>query len=397
MANAMNLRSRLALPVLPLVLLAACHGDPKAAFGDARASFAQEDYVAATKAATAELRDSPEDVALLRLLADSQLRSGDAEGAARSIERAERAGLEARQVARMRAELDLLEGEPKQALSLIGDDGSADARFVRAEALRQLGRKEEAMAIYEAGLAEGKDVRLATAYARSRLIEGDTATAARIYRQMREFAPQAYATRVLEGDLADAQGRTDAAITAFKGVVKDFPQRVEPMIVLAALLDQQGRGAEARDLFAKAEAIAPNDERMLPIKVRLLSGQGKWQEIREVLQGQESTLVPASSLGLSYGEALLRLGQADQARILFNRALLARPENPYIRMLLGEAQLATGDAQGAWHTLQPLTDIPDAPKELYALAGKAARAVGDPAAGSLEARGQAANEKASQS
>jgi len=212
---------------------------------------------------------------------------------------------------------------------------------------------------------------------------------------MREFAPTAFATRVLAGDLADAEGRTEAAIAAFSGLVRDFPDRVEPMIVLAALLDQKGRPEAAQALFDKAEAISPDDERMLPLRIRLLSGQGKWQEVREALQGRESALVPASALGLSYGEALLRLGQAEQARILFNRAVLMRPENPYTRMLLGEAQLATGDAEGAWDTLEPLTEMPDAPPELFAVAGKAARAVGNPAAARLEARGRSANEKAS--
>ncbi|WP_198045725.1 tetratricopeptide repeat protein [Novosphingobium aquimarinum] len=382
----MKLRTRLAILLLPLALLAGCQDDPQADFASARDSFAQGDYVAAANAATTGLRAAPDDVAMLRLLADSQLRSGDADGAARTIDRVERGGLEAPEVARLRAELALLEGEPQRALALVGKDGGADTRFVRAEALRQLGRQNEATAIFEAGLAEGKDVRLATAYARARLTQGDTEGAARIYQRMREFAPKAYATRVLEGDLADAQGQTNAAIRAFAGVMKDFPNRAEPMIVLAALLDEKGKVKQAQAVLDKAEAIAPNDERLFALRVQLLSEQGKWKEIREALQGRESTLEPASALGMSYGEALLRLGHPEQARVLLSRAVLMRPQNPYPRMLLGEAQLATGDAEGAWDTLRPVAERPDANPQLLDVASKAAKAVGDPAAAGLSAR-----------
>lgn len=382
----MKMSTRLALPLLPIVLLAGCQDDPAVDFAQAKESFAQEDYAAASNAATAALQGDPGNLEMLRLLADSQLRAGDLDGAGFTIDRLERAGLDKPQLARMQAELALLEDEPEEAWALVRTVADPKARYARAEALRLLDRKDEAAAIYEQGLTEGKDVRLATAYARMRLLEADTAAVRRIHSRMREFAPDAYATRVLAGDLADAEGRTDAAIAAFSGVTKQFPERPEPMIVLAALLDEQGKVKQAQAMLDKAEELAPNDQRLFALKIQLLSEQGKWQEIREALQGRESDLVPTSALGMSYGEALLRLGQAEQARVLFGRAVLMRPENPYPRMLLGEAQLETGDAQGAWETLRPIAELPDANPRLLDVASKAAKAVGDPAAAALSAR-----------
>lgn len=382
----MKLSTRLVMQLLPIALAAGCQNDPEVDFAQARESFAQEDYAAASSAASAALRREPGDREMLRLLAESQLRSNDADSAGLTIDRLERAGLEKPEVARMRAELALLEGDPKRALALVGNDPRPEARYARGEALRLLDRKDEAAAIFEQGLADGKDVRLATAYARMRLLEGDTAAVRRIHERMRAIAPKSYATRVLAGDLADAEGKTDAAIAAFSGVVKDFPERAEPMIVLAALLDEKGDVERAQAMLDKAEALTPNDERLFALKVQLLSEKGKWQEIRDALQGRETDIEPASALGMSYGEALLRLGQAEQARVLFGRAVLMRPENPYPRMLLGEAQLETGDPEGAWETLRPIALLPDANPQLLDVASKAAKAVGDPAAAALSAR-----------
>jgi tetratricopeptide (TPR) repeat protein len=382
----MKLRTILAMPLLSIALLAGCQGDPKVDLAQAREDFAQEDYAAAASTATVALQADPGNVQVLRLLADSQLRARQADSAGLTIDRLERAGFDTREIARMRAELALLEGDPQAALALVADDPSPAARYARAEALRLLDRKDEAAAIYEQALAEGGDVRLATAFARMRLLEGDTPAVRRIYQRMRQFAPKAYAARVLAGDLADAEGRTDAAIAAYSDVVKAFPQRAEPMIVLALLLDDQGEVERAKAVFEKAEALAPNDERLFALKIQLWSEQGKWKDIREALQGRESELDPASALGMTYGEALLQLGQAEQARVLLSRAVLMRPENPYPRMLLGEAQLATGDADGAWQTLRPIAQLPDANPRLLDVASKAARAVGDPAAAGLSAR-----------
>jgi tetratricopeptide (TPR) repeat protein len=100
----------------------------------------------------------------------------------------------------------------------------------------------------------------------------------------------------------------------------------------------------------------------------------------------EVDLDPRTPNGLTYAEALLRLGHPEQARVMFARALLLSPQNPYSRMMLAEAQLATGDPATALRTVRPLSDSRLAgPRELD-LALRAARAAGDPAADTLAAR-----------
>jgi tetratricopeptide (TPR) repeat protein len=110
--------------------------------------------------------------------------------------------------------------------------------------------------------------------------------------------------------------------------------------------------------------------------LQLLSQLGDWDSVRGMLQREAAHLDPRSSEGMTYGEALLRLDHPEQARVMFQRAVLLDPGNRYARMMLGEAQLASGDAAAAFDTLEPLTrGLLVLPREL-ALAAKAADAAG---------------------
>ena len=76
-----------------------------------------------------------------------------------------------------------------------------------------------------------------------------------------------------------------------------------------------------------------------------------------------------------YAEALMRLGQADQARVRLTSQLLREPENRRVRVLLGEARLAADDVEGALETLAPVASWTDASKhERELLAEAEARA-----------------------
>ncbi|PEQ11184.1 hypothetical protein B2G71_18000 [Novosphingobium sp. PC22D] len=381
----MKLTTRIAMQLLPIALAAGCRDDPGAEFSRAKERFAAQDYDGARIALSAALRAEPDNREMLVLLAKAQLRAGDADGAGFAIARAGRAGVPASRLAPLKAELALIEGKPAEALDHLEAVPAAQSRYVRAEALRKLGRRGDAIAEFERALAEGRDIRAATAYARMLLVANDVSGARRVYRRMREVAPAAYATRVLEGDIAIAAKDGDAAINAFAGVVRDFPDRVAPRLALASQLDVAGDVERAQAELEKAEKLAPDDPRVIDLKIQLLSELGQWREIRDALQGREADLDPESATGMSYAEALLRLGQAEHARVLFARAALLMPDNPYAQMMLGEAQLATGDAKAAWETLRPLTTRPDLPPRLLELAIQAARQVGDPAAASLEA------------
>ena len=152
----------------------------------------------------------------------------------------------------------------------------------------------------------------------------------------------------------------------------------------------QGNVDAAIKLLAQAEKLEPGHRRLQPLQIQLYSEKGEWSKIRDILQRKEADIQPGTAEGLTYGEALLRMGHPEQARVMFSQAVILAPENRYARMMLGEAQLATGDAKTAWRTVKVLSDsVLVNPVELQ-LAERAARAAGDPAADAIKARAASA-------
>ncbi|EJL26136.1 tetratricopeptide repeat protein [Novosphingobium sp. AP12] len=375
---------RLALPLAALLALAGCGESPEALLARARESFAAENYQKARLELSEALRERPSDRAMLALLIDTHLRLGDPDGAEGAVRRLERVGGAA--PGRIKAEIALLQGDAKAALALLGKDSSVDGWRVRAESLVALGRPDSARDAFEKGMAAGGGARLGAAYGRLLLLNDDLQRAASLLKRMEAMAPGSYEALVMAGDLATAQGNDDAAITAYRHAIQVFPRRTAPMLALANQYDALGRVEEAVKLVEQAGKIAPTDPEVEELRFQLLSEQGEWEKIRRELQTRESDLAAGSALSMTYGEALLRLGHARQALVIFRRAALVSPGNRYARLMLGEAHLAAGDAQRAWATLAPLAETTLARPEVLERAEQAASAIGAPEASELRAR-----------
>lgn len=382
------------MPLAALGLVAGCGDSPETLLGKAQGSFAVQDYAAARKQLAAALLKQPENPKLLALMVQTQLQLGDPDGAEGAVTRLQQTGAEIPGLARIKAQIALLRARPQDALALVGNDTTIEGWRIRAEAQLALGNPAKAAEAFESGMAAGDDIGLAEAYARFKLTSNDTQGAAAVLQRMVKMAPRSYETLVLTGDLAAARGQTDHAIDAYRKVLEAYPDRVAPMIALANQYDAKGRIDDAQALVEKAGKLAPDNPDADALKYQLLAEKGEWEKIRLGLQGRESQLEPGSGLQMRYAEALLRLGHAEQARMLFSRAVLVLPGNPYSRMMLGEAQLASGDAESAWATLKPLAASTLARPELLESAEKAARATGAPEAESLAARLEPARLKA---
>ncbi|MBF5088829.1 tetratricopeptide repeat protein [Novosphingobium sp. NBM11] len=374
--------------ILPaLLVLAACGSEtPQQHLDRAQAAFKAEDYRTARKELGEAVSAAPEDARILDLLARVQLRLGDGEGAQATLARLEAAGGKGLEIARMKADAALLRGQAREALSLLGNDGHPEAWRIRASAL--LANKDEAGALeaYRKGLAAGGDARLVRDYARFLLDSQDIAGAEAQLADLRRRSPDALDTLMLAGDIDAQANRWDGALAAYKRAQSLYPTRPEPLLAQADAADQQGKLDEAEALVARATDVAPDSGDVLRMRIQIAAERGDWEKVRSTLAPRESSLEPRSPEGLAYAEALLRLGRAEQARAIYAKALLLSPQNPFARLMLAEAQLATGDAATAYATVKPLADSAMAgPRELE-LAEKAARAAGDPAADTLKAR-----------
>lgn len=371
-----------------LLLLAACsRADPAAQYASAQKAFAAEDYAAARTAVLGALDSDGSNRDMQLLLARTQLKLGDGDGAQATLTRLEEQGFTSAELVRMKAEAAILRGQARAALNLLGQDGTAGAWRLRAAAQNALDNSPAALDALRRGLAaDPRDYALVHDYARFLIAAQDYPAAAKAVETLRQLGPKRLDTLMTAGMLAAQLGQLPSAKQSFTAAADTFPSRVEPLTALASLADMEGQVDAAQQIVARAAKLAPNHPEVIDLTVLLASEKGDWETVRKTLVGQEATLDPRSANGMSYAEALLQLGHPEQARAMFAQALLLSPQNPYARLMLAEAQLAVGDARTALRTVQPLSDSVLAGERELDLALRAAKAARDPSASALQAR-----------
>lgn len=379
--------SRHSLALAPLLLaLAACGKGGGDHAANARAAYAADDFAGARVEALAALDGDSGNADLLVLLIQSQLRLGDGDGAQATLQRLVDAGRSGPELTRWKAEAALLRGQARQALDWVGDDRSPSGWRIRAAALYALKDYPGANEAYRQGMAGQPDLQLARDYARMLIEAQDWTGAANTLATMQRLAPKSLDTQLIAGELALKQGRRDEAARIYDAAIADHPKRIEPLLARASLADMAGKVDDAAGFVSRAAAIAPNDSRVVELGVQIAAEKGDWEKVRTTLAPMEADLDPRSANGLKYAEALLALNHPEQARAIFAKAALLSPQNPYVRIMLGESELATGDGAGALRTIRPLADgVTAGPRELD-LALRAARAANDPAAAQYAAR-----------
>ena len=377
-----------ALILAALLLASACsHVDPAQQFAAARQAFAAEDYAAARASVLGALDADSANRDMLLLLARAQLKLADGDGAQATLVRLEDAGVHSADIVRMKAEAAILRGQPEAALTVLGQDSDPEAWRLRAAAHAALEDSAAALDALRRGLAAGgRNYALVHDYAAFLLAAQDFKGAAAALDTLRQLGPKRLDTLMLAGDLATQLGKLDEAKRSYSAAADAYRTRVEPLTALATLADMQGQVDAAILLVERAGKIVPGSPAVINLRVQLASEKGDWETVRKTLAHDEATLDPRSPNGLSYAEALLRLGHPEQARAIFAQALLLSSQNPYARIMLAEAQLATGDAATALRTVAPLSDsVLAGPRELD-LAARAAQAASDPSAAAIAAR-----------
>lgn len=367
--------------ILPaMLLMAACSTDPVQQMADARQAVAAQDYDRARVLLTATLQEQPSNREALAMLVQTYLRLGDGDAAQGAAARLRTAGASGPELARFEAEAALLRGLPKQALELLAADASSDGWRIRAAALLDDGKSDDALAAFEQGLAAGSDPRLLQDYARFLLDSGDFDGAGQQLAKLEKVRPAPLSVIMLKGDLLIAQQQFAPALAAYQLAAQGNPRRIEPLLGQATALSMLGKKPEALAAIAAADKFKPGDGRIVALQVQLAAETGDWRMVRQVLQPIEGSLAPMSVENLTYAEALLNLGQAEQARARFARAHLVAPRNPYARLMLAASLMETGDAAGALEKVRPLADSALAGQRELSLAEGAARAAGDLAA-----------------
>lgn len=372
-----------------LLVLSACSDTPEDSFAKAKAEFAAHDYAAARIHIAAALAGQPGNRDMLLLQARTLIAIGDGDGGGAAIEKLARGQAPGGELAELGAEAALLRKAPDAALALLGDLDSTEAARLRALAALQKDDRTAAQGHFEKAVADGRNGRALADYARFRLMAGDLPGAQGLAAKAAALAPGSIDTLLIQGALLVRGGDLKQAEATYAKAAKLYPASLAALVGQAAVLGDLGRAKEMAAVLERASALAPRDPALVFLTAKSAAVRKDWKGVREAVQPVEATLSPVDPLRQLYAESLLRMGQGELAVAQLQPLLRSMPGNREATRLLGEAQLASGDARGALETLRPLALSAAFRPEELALAIKAAKAAGDPGLGALEARTRA--------
>lgn len=364
---------KLASIALALGLLG-CSESPQERMDRAQKAFAAHDYRAAQVDLAAVLAASPADPAMLELHARNALAMGDGIAANASLAKLPE-GRRPKDFALLQAESALLRELPDDALGVLGADPSAAAQRLRALALLAKDDREGAAKAFAAGLANGKnDARLLADYARFSLMNGDVKQARDLADRAVTAGPGSIDALLSDAEVSTAQGRLAQALAAYGAAAKAYPGSLAALAGRAAILGDLGRTKDMEATLARLANVRGGGQ-VAYLQARAAAARKDWKTVRAILQANETSIQGNNEAGVLYAQALVALGQPEQARAQLQPMLTRNPQSGLVRRELAKAQLASGDAVGAVTTLRPFAEVLTAdPADLRLLAQAAAKA-----------------------
>lgn len=383
----MNRNIRFIAPLLVVASLSACGIEPEERYARAHENYAESDFAAARVDLISALKDMPGDPELLTLLARTQIALGDGEGALFSLEKLMSAQPKPDDFVALRAEAEVLRGQFGRALEILEGEESGPA--YRAAALANIGLHDAdgARKALAAGLAiDADDAALLATSARFELATGNQKRARDHANLALQAAPKMHDALLVSAQIFAQSHRLSAALAAYESGLSAHPKSVEMRMGKIAVLGDLGQIEEASALLAETVKVAPENERLLYLQARLAVESQDWNKARSILQGKEHVLRRNPEMRVIYAQALLELGQVEQARAWLFPVVRQYPGQRLARRLLGDSQLRGGDAKGAFATLNILAKRPDSSPEELKLAAQAAREIGHPSAAEFASR-----------
>ena len=187
-----------------------------------------------------------------------------------------------REIDLLRARLLSAEGryaEAEQlAVSLSGQRGKPEADLLLLRLYRTQGKSVAAAALFQQVLADfSQDQGLVVDLLHALKDEGLTSD----LRERAELAgrqyPESVTIRSFSASAMEENGEIAAAIEAWQGIVRDFPEQEYAVVRLAHLLFSRGRFAEAKALEMRFPSIAARPDMVL-LKARILWAEHEWEK-----------------------------------------------------------------------------------------------------------------------
>lgn len=380
---------RIVLPATAAAMLSACGATPEQHLANAKDSFAHHQFNAARLELLAALDGKAGQPEALTMLARAQIELGDGDAALVTLSKLAVLNALPPDGAVLRGEAQLLRGRYADAVSAV--EGSPTAEASRVRALASIKQGDDAAAEREFALgriAPGAKARLLGEYARFALRRGYVRLAETLLADAEREGGAVLEVKLARAQVASAQGRLAQALAAYESAAQVYPENRAVLVGRIATLGELGRTAEMKPLLAAASKQSPDDPALAYLQARLSAANRDWKAVHAQLQPIEREFAALPEAELLYGQSLVELGQHEQAMAHIRAFLRGNPGHRLARRLLAQSQLASGDAQGAFATLQPITALPDVTPQELALAAESAKAAGRPDAAALAVRAQ---------
>lgn len=335
------------------------------------------------------LKEDPSNIKARILLGSLYLRTGDAAGAKKELDRAKRLGAPKEEWMPGLAQALTILADYNTLLNEVVPDKSmkpesqATALGMRGNAYLALGDEAKAVAEFDAALAVQSSNPLARlGKARLLLKDGKREEAAAQFTEVLTEYPKHVETRLARGDLLRSLQRNEEAVPDFTVAIEQAPNNPRGYIgrTLAYIALQKSEDA-GKDI-AELQKRAPN----LPIVAylrALLSFQNKdfeaaGEQLQLVLRASPDNL----QAQMLYGIVAYSLKQFTIADDYLSRAVQRVPGSKQLRKLLGAARLKLKDPRRAIEAMEPMLES-GAPGDVqtYALLGTAYMLTGNSSKG----------------
>lgn len=331
------------------------------------------------------LKHDPRDLPSRILLGWSQLRLGNAAGAAKDLQMARRLGADEELVLVPLGNAYLLQRQHRQVLEEIRSSnpaklGGSDVLVIRGQAHLQLGELSEAEEMFRAaleespGYVEGHLGMVRVAFARA-----DLETARTFSQEALELAPDSAESWFLDGELLRVQSAFPDALEAYNRALELNSGHMRARNSRASVLLELNRPEDALlDLDFILELV-PQDAQAAYLKAMAEARAGDRTAARLAIERASENLMQLSSERMQREPASVLLagvvahsaGSLDQSRQHLKRYIQMRPKHVGSRKLLGRVLLDMGLGVEAVEVLYPALNLaPDDP-ELLALTGSA--------------------------
>lgn len=249
--------------------------------------------------------------------------------------------------------------------------GSYDVIGSRAEALRLLGRYDEAIAAFDQAIAgaDGPLLRARRAAALASRQDWDRASAD--LERALQLAPEDLDVLLLVGEIRREQGDAEAAEQLAMNALAVEPGNWRASALAAGAKSDCGDLSGALDLLRSADAGSQGQPTLLRLRARLALAMGGRREAIEMLGRLESHGAANASDAFEYASVLADDGRAREALAAAERGLDAWPDDLGLRLLEVELRLAQGDRDTALSRARDvISHWPDQPagQLLYAAA-----------------------------